>query len=48
VEADFNSLEHVDIYIAGRFEMAGAAREQLTQSKQANRNQMYADAYSFI
>ncbi|CCN72867.1 NAD(P)H-flavin reductase [Vibrio nigripulchritudo] len=48
VEADFESLENVDIYIAGRFEMAGAAREQFTQSKQANREQMYADAYAFI
>ncbi|UAB70430.1 NAD(P)H-flavin reductase [Vibrio sp. SCSIO 43132] len=48
VEADFESLENVDIYIAGRFEMAGAAREQFTQSKQANRDQMYADAYAFI
>jgi aquacobalamin reductase/NAD(P)H-flavin reductase len=45
---DFDSLAEFDIYIAGRFEMAGAAREQFTQNKQAKSDHMYADAYAFI
>jgi len=48
VKADFDSLEDFDIYIAGRFEMAGAAREQFSLEKNANRERMFADAYSFI
>jgi aquacobalamin reductase/NAD(P)H-flavin reductase len=48
VEEDFDSLAEFDIYIAGRFEMAGAAREQFTQNKGAVTAQMYADAYAFI
>ncbi|MFV0574283.1 MAG: NAD(P)H-flavin reductase [Vibrio sp.] len=48
IEQDFASLVDFDIYIAGRFEMAGAAREQFTQNKQANPNRMFADAYAFI
>lgn len=48
VKADFENLENFDIYIAGRFEMAGAAREQLTAEKGANREHMFADAFSFI
>lgn len=48
VKEDFDSLEDFDIYIAGRFEMAGAAREQFTQEKQASAEHMFSDAYSFI
>ncbi len=48
VKADFGSLENFDIYLAGRFEMAGAAREELTAERGANRERMFADAYSFI
>ncbi len=48
VLADFDSLEDFDIYIAGRFEMAGAAREQFSLEKNANRERMFSDAYSFI
>lgn len=45
---DFDSLEDFDIYIAGRFEMAGAARDMFSQNKQAKTEQMYSDAYAFI
>ncbi|MBO0149993.1 NAD(P)H-flavin reductase [Vibrio sp. Vb2424] len=48
VAEDFESLENYDIYIAGRFEMAGAAREQFTQNKKAKSERMFADAYAFI
>lgn len=48
VEQDFDSLSEYDIYIAGRFEMAGAARDMFTQTKGAVSAQMYADAYAFI
>ncbi|MGK4119055.1 NAD(P)H-flavin reductase, partial [Lysinibacillus capsici] len=48
VMADFDSLAEFDIYIAGRFDMAGAAREQFTQHKQAISERMFADAYAFI
>lgn len=48
IHEDFASLEDYDIYIAGRFEMAGLAREQFTQQKSAKRERMFADAYAFI
>ncbi len=48
VKADFENLENYDIYLAGRFEMAGAAREELTAERGANRERMFADAYAFI
>lgn len=48
VIADFESLEDFDIYIAGRFEMAGAAREQFSLQKNADRERIFGDAYSFI
>ncbi|MDN2482361.1 NAD(P)H-flavin reductase [Vibrio astriarenae] len=48
VADDFASLESFDIYIAGRFEMAGAAREQFTQNKSAHSEYMYSDAFAFI
>ena len=48
INEDFESLADHDIYIAGRFEMAGAARELFTQNKQARSDRMFADAYAFI
>ncbi|KJY84352.1 FMN reductase [Vibrio galatheae] len=48
IDQDFDSLAEYDIYIAGRFEMAGAAREQFTLNKNAQADRMYADAYAFI
>ncbi|KMV28964.1 NAD(P)H-flavin reductase [Photobacterium swingsii] len=48
VSNDFVSLSAYDIYICGRFEMAGAAREQFTAEKGAERDRMFADAFSFI
>ncbi|GLT18989.1 NAD(P)H-flavin reductase [Vibrio zhanjiangensis] len=48
INEDFESLDNYDIYIAGRFEMAGSAREQFTQNKGAKTERMFADAYSFI
>ncbi|KFA99671.1 NAD(P)H-flavin reductase [Vibrio sp. ER1A] len=48
VSEDFETLADFDIYIAGRFEMAGTAREQFTQSKQAKSDHMFGDAYAFI
>lgn len=48
IHSDFDSLAKFDIYIAGRFEMAGAAREQFTTQKQAQVDRMFADAYAFI
>ncbi|MDP5255802.1 MULTISPECIES: NAD(P)H-flavin reductase [unclassified Vibrio] len=48
VAQDFESLEKMDIYIAGRFEMAGAARSQFTEQKAAKIDRMFADAYAFI
>jgi len=48
IESDFASLAEYDIYIAGRFEMAGAARERFVEHRQAKRDHMYADAYAFI
>ena len=48
ITESFESLADFDIYIAGRFEMAGAARDLFTQNKEAKRDHMYADAYAFI
>ncbi len=48
VAEDFISLEAYDIYICGRFEMAGAARERFCEEKGAHRERMYADAFAFI
>lgn len=45
---DFVSLSAYDIYICGRFEMAGAAREMFSAEKGAERERMFADAFSFI
>ncbi len=48
VNNDFISLSAYDIYLCGRFEMAGAAREQFTAEKGAERDRMFADAFAFI
>ncbi|MGF1758033.1 NAD(P)H-flavin reductase [Photobacterium sagamiensis] len=48
VSNDFISLSAYDIYLCGRFEMAGAARELFTAEKGAERERMFADAFAFI
>ncbi len=47
VLADFTSLEPYHVYIAGRFEMAGVAREAFTQ-KGLKKDHLFGDAYAFI
>jgi aquacobalamin reductase/NAD(P)H-flavin reductase len=47
VLADFVSLEPYQVYIAGRFEMAGVAREEFHQQGLLLKN-LYGDAYEFI
>ncbi|CAM3128859.1 NAD(P)H-flavin reductase [Vibrio rarus] len=48
VMADFKDLSEYDIYIAGRFEMAGSAREQFIFNKKAKVEQIYSDAFAFL
>lgn len=48
VMEDFISLSAYDIYIAGRFEMAGAAREMFCHERGAERDHLFADAYAFL
>ncbi|GAD81397.1 NAD(P)H-flavin reductase [Vibrio ezurae] len=48
VMGDFSDLSQHDIYIAGRFEMAGSAREQFIFNKKAKVEQIYSDAFAFI
>ncbi|PMG95182.1 NAD(P)H-flavin reductase [Vibrio breoganii] len=48
VMQDFSDLSEYDIYIAGRFEMAGSAREQFIFNKKAKVEQIYSDAFAFI
>lgn len=48
VDQDFETLKAFDIYLAGRFEMAGAARQQFVDLKGADKERMFADAYAFI
>lgn len=48
VMADFVTLSSYDIYIAGPFAMAGAAREMFCKEKGADPNHLFSDAYSFI
>ncbi|TKB51121.1 NAD(P)H-flavin reductase [Ferrimonas sediminicola] len=45
--SDFVGLGEYDIYIAGRFEMAGAAREAFRQHG-VNEAHLYGDAYAFM
>jgi len=47
VERDFVSLAGYDIYLAGRFEMAGVARERFV-ARGAEVAHLYADAFEFI
>ena len=48
VADDFISLSAYDIYVCGRFEMAGGARERFCTEKGALRDHMFADAFAFI
>ncbi|USH02522.1 NAD(P)H-flavin reductase [Grimontia kaedaensis] len=48
VMEDFVSLSAYDVYIAGRFEMAGAAREMFCNERGAERDHLFADAYAFL
>ncbi|PQJ68247.1 NAD(P)H-flavin reductase [Photobacterium angustum] len=48
VAEDFVCLSAYDIYVCGRFEMAGAARERFCSDKNAQREHMFADAFAFI
>lgn len=47
VLADFDSLAGYDLYMAGRFEMVGIARDAFLQ-KQMPRERMFSDAFAFI
>ncbi|WP_040523594.1 NAD(P)H-flavin reductase [Aliiglaciecola lipolytica] len=47
IMADFVSLEPYQVYVAGRFEMAGVAREDF-QTKGLLKQNLYGDAYQFI
>lgn len=47
VRNDFVSLEPYDVYVAGRFEMAGAARELFYQMGLPPEH-LFGDAYAFI
>ncbi|MDD1793476.1 NAD(P)H-flavin reductase [Enterovibrio makurazakiensis] len=48
VMEDFVSLPAYDVYIAGRFEMAGAAREMFCTERGAERDHLFADAFAFL
>ncbi|MFO6423368.1 NAD(P)H-flavin reductase [Motilimonas sp. KMU-193] len=47
VLSDFVSLEGYDVYIAGRFEMSGAAREDF-RAQGIEEAHLYGDAFEFI
>ncbi|QSX30444.1 NAD(P)H-flavin reductase [Shewanella cyperi] len=47
IKADFISLVGYDIYIAGRFNMVGAAREQFREMG-VEEQHLYGDAFAFI
>ena len=47
VLSDFVSLEPYQVYIAGRFEMAGVAREAFCQ-RGLQKSHLFGDAYAFI
>ncbi|MBW8189947.1 NAD(P)H-flavin reductase [Neiella marina] len=44
---DFDSLAGYDLYMAGRFEMVGVARDAFLE-KQMPRERMFSDAFAFI
>lgn len=48
VMQDYQTLDNVDIYIAGRFEMAKIARELFCRERDARRERLFGDAFSFI
>ncbi|OEE68704.1 NAD(P)H-flavin reductase [Enterovibrio norvegicus FF-33] len=48
VMEDFVSLSAYDVYIAGRFEMAGAAREMFCTERGAERDHLFGDAFAFL
>lgn len=48
VMADFSTLENVDIYMAGRFEMSAAARSLFCEQRGAKLDHLYSDAFAFI
>lgn len=48
IDQDFSTLENFDVYIAGRFEMAGSARQKFVDYKKAKKTRIFADAYAFI
>lgn len=45
---DFVSLSAYDVYIAGRFEMAGAARDLFCTERGALREHLFSDAFAFL
>jgi aquacobalamin reductase/NAD(P)H-flavin reductase len=47
IKADFVSLKGYDIYIAGRFDMVGAARE-VFRTMGVEEDHLYGDAFAFI
>ena len=47
VVADYPSLSDVQVYIAGRFEMAKAARDDFS-ARELPQTQLFGDAYAFI
>lgn len=47
INADFSDLNEFDVYIAGRFDMAAAARE-LFRNLNIDESHLYGDAFAFI
>jgi aquacobalamin reductase/NAD(P)H-flavin reductase len=47
ISTDFVSLEAYDVYVAGRFEMAGAARQRFFEMGLPEKH-LFGDAYAFI
>lgn len=48
VMQDYGALEHYDIYIAGRFEMAKIARERFCAERSTVVERIFGDAFAFI
>ncbi len=48
VMEDFISLSEYDIYIAGRFEMSGLAREKFCNERAAHKDHLFSDAFAFL
>ena len=47
VMADFHSFENLDIYVAGRFEMAAVVRDAL-RHRGVDESRLFGDAYSYM